>query len=150
MVPLILLAGCCGECKSNKNNNTTQEGNLPMSQSNRQTTSSGLQYEVIQQGSGASPKSGDRVTVHYTGWLDNNGQSGKKFDSSVDRGNPFAFIIGQGQVIRGWDEGVMSMQVGEKRRLIIPAALGYGARGIGGVIPPNAILIFDVELLGIS
>lgn len=147
---LLFLSGCCGECKSNKNNNSTQEGNLPMTQSNRQTTASGLQYDVIQQGSGVTPQKGQKVTVHYTGWLDNKGEQGKKFDSSVDRGEPFTFAIGRGQVIRGWDEGVMSMHVGEKRRLIIPASLGYGASGYGGVIPPNATLIFDVELLNVS
>jgi len=127
-----------------------QESNQSMNSSNRQTTATGLQYEIIQQGTGATPQKGQQVTVHYTGWLDNKGELGKKFDSSVDRGAPFTFVIGRGQVIRGWDEGVMSMRVGEKRRLIIPATLGYGASGIGNVIPPNATLIFDVELLGVS
>lgn len=92
------------------------------------------------------PTVGSRVTVHYTGYL----EDGRKFDSSVDRGQPFTFIIGVGQVIRGWDEGVMQMKVGEKRRLTIPASLGYGARGAGGIIPPNATLIFDVELLRVD
>ena len=110
------------------------------------TTASGLQYEVVKEGEGASPDSGQRVTVHYTGTL----TDGKKFDSSVDRGQPFTFVIGVGQVIRGWDEGVLSMKVGGKRKLTIPPELGYGARGAGGVIPPNATLIFDVELLGIQ
>lgn len=116
------------------------------------TLPSGLQYEIIQAApAGAqSPKSGQRVAVHYTGWLDENGQQGTKFDSSVDRGQPFVFIVGIGQVIKGWDEGVLGMKVGEKRRLIIPAGLGYGTRGAGNVIPPNATLIFDVELLGIA
>jgi peptidylprolyl isomerase len=113
-------------------------------------TASGLEYEIIQEGTGASPVKGKQVTVHYTGWLDQNGEKGKKFDSSVDRGMPFTFTIGIGQVIKGWDEGVASMKVGEKRRLIIPAAIGYGARGAGAVIPPNATLIFDVELLKVS
>ena len=101
-------------------------------------------------GSGAVAKPGEQVTVHYTGWLYVNGAKGKKFDSSVDRGEPFEFKIGTRQVIAGWDEGVASMKVGGKRTLIIPAALGYGAQGAGGVIPPNATLIFDVELLGIK
>lgn len=111
-----------------------------------QTTSSGLQYEDKELGSGASPTRGNRVTVHYTGWL----TDGTKFDSSVDRGSPFEFTIGVGQVIKGWDEGVASMKVGGKRKLVIPADLGYGARGAGGLIPPGATLIFDVELLGVN
>lgn len=114
------------------------------------TKDSGLQYEILQEGSGASPQKGQQVTVHYTGWLEENGKPGKKFDSSVDRGQPFTFTVGVGQVIKGWDEGVMDMKVGEKRRLIIPADLGYGAHGAGGIIPPNATLIFDVELLGVK
>jgi peptidylprolyl isomerase len=97
-------------------------------------------------GDGASPQTGQRVKVHYTGWL----TDGKKFDSSVDRGSPFEFAIGRGQVIKGWDEGVATMKVGGKRKLIIPAQLGYGARGAGGVIPPNATLVFEVELLGLQ
>lgn len=116
----------------------------------KHTTNSGLQYEIQQEGTGISPKKGQTVKVHYTGYLDDNGKLGKKFDSSVDRGQPFMFTIGVGQVIQGWDEGVMDMKVGEKRRLIIPAKLGYGARGAGHIIPPNATLIFDVELLGVS
>ncbi len=112
----------------------------------QQTTPSGLAYIDLVTGTGASPKSGDRVTVHYSGYL----LDGKKFDSSVDRGQPFTFVIGVGQVIRGWDEGVMTMKVGGKRKLIIPPQLGYGSRGAGGVIPPNAELVFDVELLGIK
>lgn len=113
-------------------------------------TDSGLEYEIIRDGAGATPQKGQLVTVHYTGWLSDNGQPGIKFDSSVDRGQLFSFIIGMGQVIRGWDEGVMLMKPGEKRRLIIPAQLGYGARGAGALIPPNATLIFDVELLKIG
>ena len=110
------------------------------------TTSSGLKYidEVV--GEGDSPARGKKVRVHYTGRL----TDGKKFDSSVDRGQPFEFIIGVGQVIRGWDEGVASMKVGGKRQLIIPPDLGYGARGAGSAIPPNAELVFDVELLGVG
>jgi peptidylprolyl isomerase len=114
------------------------------------TTSSGLQIIDTQVGAGASPRSGQTVTVHYTGWLYENGAKGKKFDSSVDRREPFEFPIGQGRVIRGWDEGVATMKIGGKRTLIIPPALGYGARGAGGAIPPNATLIFDVELLGLK
>lgn len=114
------------------------------------TTASGLQIEDTKVGDGASPKTGQTCTMHYTGWLYENGARGAKFDSSVDRGQPFDFTIGVGQVIKGWDEGVATMKVGGKRTLIIPAQLGYGARGAGGVIPPNATLIFDVELLGIS
>lgn len=114
------------------------------------TTASGLQYEDTTVGSGAEAKAGQRVQVHYTGWLFNDGQQGGKFDSSKDRGQPFVFGLGAGQVIRGWDEGVQGMKVGGTRRLVIPAALGYGARGAGGVIPPNATLLFEVELLQIG
>ncbi|CAN5817892.1 hypothetical protein BH23CYA1_BH23CYA1_08110 [soil metagenome] len=114
--------------------------------SNVVTTDSGLQYEVITEGDGATPQPGQRVFVHYVGTL----EDGTKFDSSRDRGRPFDFTIGQGQVIKGWDEGVGMMQVGDRRKLIIPPDLGYGARGAGGVIPPNATLIFDVELLRIG
>ena len=114
------------------------------------TTPSGLQYEDSTIGEGAVATAGQRVTVHYTGWLYNNGEQGAKFDSSKDRNDPFVFHLGAGMVIRGWDEGVAGMQVGGKRTLIIPAALGYGARGAGGVIPPNATLKFDVELLAVA
>jgi peptidylprolyl isomerase len=114
------------------------------------TTSSGLQMIDTQAGTGAQPKQGQTAVVHYTGYLSVNGAKGKKFDSSVDRGQPFEFPVGAGRVIKGWDEGVASMKVGGKRTLIIPAALGYGASGAGGVIPPNATLIFDVELLGVK
>ncbi|MGO9983829.1 MAG: FKBP-type peptidyl-prolyl cis-trans isomerase [Rhodomicrobium sp.] len=114
------------------------------------TTPSGLQITDITVGAGATPKPGQMCTVHYTGWLYNNGTKGAKFDSSVDRGEPFEFKIGAHQVIAGWDEGVASMKVGGKRTLIIPPSLGYGARGAGGVIPPNATLMFDVELLGVK
>lgn len=114
------------------------------------TTPSGLQYEDSTVGEGAVATAGQRVTVHYTGWLYNDGAQGAKFDSSKDRNDPFVFHLGAGMVIRGWDEGVAGMQVGGKRTLIIPAALGYGARGAGGVIPPNATLKFDVELLAVA
>ena len=109
-------------------------------------TDSGLKYEDLITGDGATAQAGQRVTVHYTGWLEN----GNKFDSSKDRNDPFQFKLGAGQVIRGWDEGVAGMQIGGTRKLTIPANLGYGARGAGGVIPPNATLIFDVELLGLD
>ncbi len=111
------------------------------------TTPSGLKIEDTKVGEGASPATGQTCVMHYTGWLYENGQKGRKFDSSVDRGEPFEFPIGMGRVIKGWDEGVASMKVGGKRTLIIPPELGYGARGAGGVIPPNATLVFDVELL---
>ena len=145
VAPVLLLAGC-GDSKKDMAH-MSEQGTESMK---RIKTASGLEYEIIKEGSGASPQKGNQVTVHYTGWLDNNGQPGTKFDSSVDRGTPFVFMIGRGQVIPGWDEGVMAMKVGEKRRLIIPANLGYGARGAGGVIPPHATLIFDVELLNIG
>jgi FKBP-type peptidyl-prolyl cis-trans isomerase FkpA len=114
------------------------------------TTSSGLDYQDIIVGEGAVATSGQRVTVHYTGWLYQDDQQGAKFDSSKDRRDPFVFNLGAGMVIRGWDEGVAGMQVGGTRVLIIPPALGYGARGAGGVIPPNATLKFEVELLGLD
>ena len=111
------------------------------------TTPSGLKYEDTKVGEGAEAKPGQHVHVHYTGFLFNDGQQGAKFDSSVDRNDPFAFALGTGMVIKGWDEGVAGMRIGGKRTLIIPPQLGYGARGAGGVIPPNATLKFDVELL---
>ncbi len=110
------------------------------------TTSSGLQYIDQVVGTGDTATAGQTVSVHYTGWLTN----GKKFDSSVDRGQPFSFRLGVGQVIKGWDEGVQGMKVGGKRKLTIPSNLGYGARGAGGLIPPHATLVFDVELLGVQ
>jgi FKBP-type peptidyl-prolyl cis-trans isomerase len=127
-----------------------QSKDVPMTQ--RRSLPSGLSYEVLNAApeNAVNPIQGQRVKVHYTGWLSDNDMPGKKFDSSVDRGQPFIFSIGMGQVIKGWDEGVIGMKVGEKRRLYIPATLGYGTRGAGAVIPPNADLILDVELLAIN
>ena len=113
------------------------------------TTPSGLQYEDTITGTGAQARAGQQVSVHYTGWLYQDGQAGKKFDSSKDRNEPFGFALGAGRVIKGWDEGVQGMRVGGTRRLVIPPELGYGARGAGGVIPANATLLFVVELLGV-
>lgn len=118
----------------------------PLKAHKTMTTESGLVYEDITTGTGATAQAGQMVSVHYTGWLTN----GTKFDSSKDRNQPFNFSLGAGQVIRGWDEGVAGMQVGGVRKLTIPPQLGYGARGAGGVIPPNATLIFEVELLGVK
>ena len=114
------------------------------------TTTTGLQFEDTTVGTGEEASKGQSVTVHYTGWLYNDEVQGAKFDSSKDRNDPFVFSLGAGMVIRGWDEGVQGMKIGGARTLIIPAALGYGARGAGGAIPPNATLKFDVELLGLS
>lgn len=114
------------------------------------TTASGLQFEDTVVGTGAAPETGQICVMHYTGWLYQDGKKGAKFDSSLDRGKPFEFPIGTGRVIKGWDEGVATMKVGGKRTLIIPPQLGYGARGAGSVIPPNATLMFDVELLGLK
>src|ERR1044071_9584159 len=118
-------------------------------QGKRMTTASGLQIIEVKEGTGLTA-AGKTATVHYTGWLYTNGQKGAKFDSSVDRGDPFSFPVGAGRVIKGWDEGVAGMKVGGKRTLIIPPAIGYGAVGAGGVIPPNATLMFDVELLAVK
>jgi FKBP-type peptidyl-prolyl cis-trans isomerase len=114
------------------------------------TTPSGLKYQDSAAGTGAAASAGKTVSVHYTGWLYEGETKGRKFDSSVDRGAPFEFHLGAGEVIKGWDEGVAGMKIGGKRTLVIPATLGYGARGAGSVIPPNATLMFDVELLGVN
>ena len=113
-------------------------------------TGTGLKFEDTQVGTGASPSKGQTCVMHYTGWLWENGKKGKKFDSSVDRGRPFEFPLGMGRVIKGWDEGVATMKVGGKRTLLIPPGLGYGDRGAGGVIPPGATLLFEVELLNVA
>jgi peptidylprolyl isomerase len=120
------------------------------SESKMTKTPSGLQYEDTKVGTGASPQKGQTCVMNYTGWLWENGVKGKKFDSSLDRGTPFSFPIGQGRVIKGWDEGVATMKVGGQRVLLIPPDLGYGSRGAGGTIPPNATLIFEVELLEVK
>jgi peptidylprolyl isomerase len=114
------------------------------------TTASGLKYEDTSDGTGPVPSKGQTCVMHYTGWLWVNDAKGAKFDSSVDRGRPFTFPLGQGRVIKGWDEGIATLKQGGKRTLIIPPELGYGARGAGGVIPPNATLLFEVELLEIQ
>jgi peptidylprolyl isomerase len=118
-------------------------------ESKMKTTPSGLKYEDTKEGTGASPKTGQTCVMHYTGWLWVNGAKGAKFDSSVDRGQPFEFPIGQGRVIKGWDEGVATMKIGGKRNLLIPPDLGYGARAMGSAIPANSTLFFEVELLGV-
>jgi peptidylprolyl isomerase len=132
--------------QSTPTTNKPQEILIAMDTSNAITTDSGLKYIVVKEGDGATPQTGNNVTVHYTGTL----EDGTKFDSSRDRRQPFSFKIGVGQVIKGWDEGVGTMKVGEQRTLIVPPELGYGQRGAGGVIPPNATLIFDVELLKVG
>ena len=124
--------------------------NLAVAGGQEVTTASGLKIIDTKVGEGATPETGQNCVMHYTGWLYEGGAKGQKFDSSVDRGQPFTFAIGTGQVIGGWDEGVATMKVGGKRTLIIPPQLGYGARGAGGVIPPNATLQFDVELLDVK
>jgi peptidylprolyl isomerase len=146
-VSLFLLAPCC--CAKNLDANQVEQAGIK--KVTKQKSSSGLEYETLQEGVGGMPKAGQKVTVHYTGWLDYKGEPGIKFDSSVDRGQPFVFNIGVGRVIKGWDEGVATMRIGEKRRLFIPSHLGYGASGAaGGKIPAHANLIFDVELLKVD
>lgn len=142
-----LLASCYSSKNTHNDSSTIQTKSSTME---RIKTTSGLEYEVLQEGTGNTPNKGQTIAVHYTGWINNNGEKGNKFDSSVDRGEPLEFPIGIGYVIKGWDEGVMGMKCGEKRRLFIPASLGYGARGAGRAIPPHANLIFDVELISIQ
>ena len=120
------------------------------SESKMVKTATGLQYEDTRVGTGAQPKTGQTCVMHYTGWLWENNAKGKKFDSSVDRGQPFEFVLGVGRVIKGWDEGVSTMKVGGKRTLLIPPQLAYGSRGAGTAVPPNATLLFEVELLSIK
>ena len=124
---------------------TTPLQGATMSEGKTTTTASGLKYEDVKQGTGEVATAGKTVSVHYTGWL----TDGKKFDSSKDRGQPFEFPLAGGRVIKGWDEGVQGMKVGGVRKLTIPANLAYGSRGAGGVIPPDATLVFEVELLGV-
>ena len=136
---------CFSGCSLTSKKDDTRENTMKI-------LDSGLEYTVLNEPAvdAQKPTPGSTVAVHYTGWLDENGKEGQKFDSSVDRGQPFVFPVGVGRVIKGWDEGVLDMKVGEKRRFVIPPHLGYGAHGAGGVIPGNATLIFDVELLGIK
>ena len=143
---LLLVAIAIPACAQKDTKAVAEKKEEPAAAANTVKTPSGLAYVELVQGCGLSPVAGKQVKVHYTGWLEN----GTKFDSSVDRGEPFIFTIGAGQVIPGWDEGVMSMKVGGKRKLIIPSQLGYGSAGAGGVIPPNATLIFEVELLDVA
>lgn len=149
LVVVILATSGCSWSASKKNDNkdvVTKKDNQV------NTLVTGLKYIVLKEAPAEAqkPTKGAKASVHYTGWLDNNGKEGKKFDSSVDRGQPFEFNVGIGQVIKGWDLGVADMKVGEKRRLFISPELGYGAFGAGNVIPGNATLIFDVELLAIK
>jgi FKBP-type peptidyl-prolyl cis-trans isomerase len=155
LVTVTLLPACKDTPKDATKQETPVVEKVEIKQEDKMTktinTDSGLKYEIIKESDSAEiAKKGDTVSVHYTGWLEENGKQGKKFDSSVDRGEPFEFALGAGHVIAGWDQGVAGMKVGEKRKLIIPSELGYGRRGAGAVIPPNATLIFDVELLEIK
>ena len=146
LVLLLLVAAVAIAACSDKETRSPGGGKPEVATTALTKTPSGLAYQDLVVGAGAGPTRGKAVKVHYTGWLEN----GTKFDSSVDRGEPFVFTIGAGEVIPGWDEGVMTMKVGGKRRLVIPPQLGYGAAGAGGVIPPNATLIFEVELLDVA
>ncbi len=146
LILFLFVAGVTIAACSDKDTKSTEAPKPAAASGAAVTTPSGLSYVDIVVGNGSSPVSGKPVKVHYTGWLEN----GTKFDSSVDRGEPFVFTIGAGEVIPGWDEGVMTMKAGGKRRLTVPAKLGYGEAGAGGVIPPNATLIFEVELLEVA
>ncbi len=137
LLALLFFIGCQPSLRTYPGETTAME---------KKSLPSGLSYVEVKEGTGAQAQSGQQVTVHYTGYL----TSGKKFDSSVDRNQPLTFALGAGQVIKGWDEGIAGMKVGGKRKLIIPPSLGYGSRGTGGVIPPNAELVFDVELLDVK
>lgn len=143
IVPLLFGAFVAGAAYYGKNH---------MNSSTKQITQSGLSFIILKAADEHAqfPEKGDLVQVHYTGWLDVDGQPGAQFDSSVERGTPFEFPVGAGYVIKGWDEAVLAMKVGEKRRVFIPSKLGYGAHGAGGLIPPHANLIFDIELLAIN
>lgn len=149
LVSVVLVTSGCSWSSSKKDE---LSGTVNAKDNQLNILAPGLKYIILKEATAEAkkPTAGAKVSVHYTGWLDNNGKEGKKFDSSVDRGQPFEFNVGVGQVIKGWDLGVADMKVGEKRRLIISPELGYGARGAGGVIPGNATLIFDVELLAIK
>lgn len=146
---LVLLTSGCSWSSTSKDH---EKKSITSKDKKLITLTTGLDYIILKEASKDSkkPSKGSRVAVHYTGWLNNNGKEGKKFDSSVDRGQPFEFFVGIGQVIKGWDLGVADMKVGEKRRIFIAPELGYGTRGAGAVIPGNASLIFDVELLAIK
>lgn len=147
----LVIVGCAASSKntaspSSQSSGTLSTGAKTTSATGEHTLPSGLKYEDLKVGDGPVAENGSTVTVHYTGWLRDN----TKFDSSLDRGQPFSFVVGSGQVIRGWDEGVAGMKVGGRRRLTIPPELGYGERGAAGVIPPNATLLFEVELLQVQ
>jgi FKBP-type peptidyl-prolyl cis-trans isomerase FkpA len=149
-VVAVLLNGCC--CDSKKETVVVEEPKTEVAQSAVKETPSGLKYEVVQSAAADAPhaQAGKNVKVNYTGWLEENGAQGAKFDSSADHGAPFTFTLGAGQVIKGWDEGVAMMAVGEKTRFTIPASLAYGEKGVEGAIPGNANLIFEVELLEVA
>jgi peptidylprolyl isomerase len=150
LVSFVSLSFVLPACADEKTKPAAPAAAADKKESKMTKTSSGLEYEDTVVGTGASPKTGQTCVMHYTGWLFENKAKGKKFDSSLDRGQPFEFPIGQGRVIQGWDEGVATMKVGGKRTLVIPPSIGYGTRGAGGVIPPNATLLFEVELLGVK
>lgn len=155
VISVVLVACQEGNKKSSSNTGTQLQDKQGLAMNNQEfipLSSSGLYYKKLKEADSTAPlpQKGNKVTVHYTGWLDENGELGRKFDSSVDRHQPFSFNVGVGQVIKGWDEAVLQMRVGDKWLLKIPAELGYGARGAGNVIPPNATLIFEVEVLKIS